>query len=68
MEQSERLLNITEAARLLGVHANTLRGWADRGLVKAIRLPSGHRRFTPAEIDRIRLEMGFDETEGKLAA
>ncbi len=68
MEQSQKPLTISEAARRVGVHANTLRSWADKGLVKAIRLPSGYRRFTAEEIERIRTEMGMDEPEGKVAA
>ena len=59
-----KLLTISEAARELGVHPNTLRGWVDRGLVPAVRLPSGHRRFEPEQIERIRREM----YEGKAAA
>jgi excisionase family DNA binding protein len=52
-----KLLTISEAALELGVHSNTLRGWADRGLVPAVRLPSGHRRFEPEQIERIKREM-----------
>jgi putative resolvase len=59
-----KLLTISEAARELGVHPNTLRGWVDRGLVPAVRLPSGHRRFEPEQIERIKREM----YEGKAAA
>ena len=59
-----KLLTISEAARDLGIHPNTLRGWVDRGLVPVVRLPSGHRRFEPEQIERIRREM----YEGKAAA
>ena len=59
-----KLLTISEAARELGVHPNTLRGWVDRRLVPAVRLPSGHRRFEPEQIERIKREM----YEGKAAA
>ena len=59
-----KLLTISEAARELGVHPNTLRGWVDRGLVPAVRLPSGHRRFEPEQIERIKQDM----YEGKVAA
>jgi diguanylate cyclase (GGDEF)-like protein/excisionase family DNA binding protein len=39
-------LPITKAARLLGVHANTLRTWADQGRVRCVRVNSrGDRRF-----------------------
>ena len=36
------LLTIREVARLLRVHANTVRRWSDRGVLKAYRI--GHRR------------------------
>lgn len=42
---------------MLGVHPNTLRAWVDRGLVPAVRLPSGYRRFTPEQIEAIRAGM-----------
>ena len=60
----ERLLTINEAARRLGVHQNTLRSWADKGLVRHVKLPSGHRRFTATEVERLRREMGLDPDEG----
>ena len=62
------MLTVGEAAERLGVHPNTLRAWADRGLIKHVRLPSGYRRFPVSEVERLRQEMGFDEVEGKAAA
>ena len=64
LREIDRLLTINEAARRLGVHQNTLRSWADKGLVRHARLPSGHRRFTAAEVARLRREMGLDPDEG----
>lgn len=65
-EQEPRLLSISEAARRLGIHQDTLRAWADKGLVQHIRTLTGYRRFDPEEIDRVRGEMGL--TTGKAAA
>ncbi len=59
-DEAERLLTISQAARRLGVHQNTLRTWADKGLVRHVKLPSGYRRFMVAEIDRLRREMGLE--------
>ena len=56
-----RLLTISEAAAMLGISPNTLRRWADQGVVKTIKLPSGYRRFELTEIERKRREMGFSE-------
>ncbi len=68
MPQQERLLTISQAAARLGVHQNTLRSWADKGLVAHVKLPSGYRRFTIAEVERLRQEMGLEPAEGKAAA
>ena len=59
-----RLLNVSEAARRMGIHPHTLRSWADKGLVPVVRTLTGYRRFDPDDIDRVVAEM----REGKLAA
>lgn len=46
-------VTVREAARRLGVHENTVRRYADRGLIRAIRLPSGVRRLRRADIDAL---------------
>lgn len=55
----QRLLTISQASARLGVHPDTLRKWADKGMVAMVKLPSGHRRFEPQEIERVRAEMGL---------
>ena len=67
MSETRRYLNITEAARRLGIHPQTLRAWADKGYVEHIRMPSGYRRFDPVVIDQLATEMQVP-AEGKLAA
>jgi excisionase family DNA binding protein len=64
-EKQQTLLTISQAAAMLGVHANTLRAWADKGLVPHVKLPSGYRRFSPQQIGQVRREMGL---ESKTAA
>lgn len=66
------LITVREAARRLGVHENTIRNWEERGVLRAARLPgSGYRRFSAADIARMREEMlsqfGAPETEAPLA-
>lgn len=51
------LLGVREAAKDLGVHENTLRRWEERGLIRAVRLPSGVRRFRPQDVSALRLQM-----------
>jgi len=51
------LMQVREAARELGVHENTLRRWEERGLIRAVRLPSGVRRFRPEDVAALREQM-----------
>jgi excisionase family DNA binding protein len=44
-------LNLSEAAKILGVHPSTLRAWADRGDLPAHRTPGKHRRFLRADVE-----------------
>ncbi len=43
---ADQWLSLSQASRLLGVHASTLRRWADTGKVACQRTPGGHRRFS----------------------
>jgi len=38
-------LSLSEASEIIGVHASTLRRWADAGTIPCTRTPGGHRRF-----------------------
>jgi diguanylate cyclase (GGDEF)-like protein len=50
-------LPITKAARLLGVHPNTLRAWADQGRVRCLRVNErGDRRFLVEDLRAFTLE------------
>lgn len=51
---SDTVLSVQSAARALGVSRDTVRRWADRGILPAWRLPSGHRRFERAAVTRLR--------------
>lgn len=52
-DQEEDWLGLGEAARLLGVTANTLRRWTDRGHLRSFTTPGGHRRFPRAAIEAL---------------
>ena len=46
------MLTTGEAAKLLRVHPNTIRQWANKGLLHAYRLgPRGDRRFKRKDIE-----------------
>lgn len=44
-------LNLSEVARLLGVHPSTVRSWSDQGHLPAHRTQGGHRRFRRNEVE-----------------
>ena len=52
-----QLMQVRQVARTLGVHENTVRRWEERGLLHAVRLPSGVRRFRPEDVEAIRAQM-----------
>lgn len=46
-----RMLTVSEVAHLLGAHVNSVRRWADVGLLPSYRIGlRGDRRFRPDEI------------------
>jgi len=50
-ELPQDMLTIREVARLLHVHANTVRKWSDRGLLKAYRIGQRRdRRFAAEDV------------------
>jgi excisionase family DNA binding protein len=47
----QEYLTSSEAAKLIGIHPNTLRGYADQNLLPHMRLPGGHRRFQRVDVE-----------------
>ena len=53
-EGAPRMLRLGEVALLLRLHPNTVRAWADRGVLKAYRTGErGTRRFRQDEVMRL---------------
>jgi excisionase family DNA binding protein len=51
-------LTVAQTARTLGVHANTVRRWAQAGVLHPVRLPqSGFRRFRRSEVLQVAASM-----------
>ncbi|NJM08455.1 helix-turn-helix domain-containing protein [Candidatus Gracilibacteria bacterium] len=46
-------LSLAEASKRLGVHATTLRRWADAGAIPVYMTPGGHRRFASGDIEAL---------------
>lgn len=59
------LLTVAQAATLLGVHPNTLRGWTDAGRLSAYRINArGDRRFRREDVMRLLVEDGAVQPAG----
>lgn len=52
----EQYLTTQEAARRLGVGPSTVKRWADRGMLEAVRTVGRHRRFRLEDVERIAAE------------
>lgn len=44
---------IRAIARRIGVHENTVRNWIDRGILPALRLPTGARRVASEDVEKL---------------
>ncbi len=50
-EDIDPMLTTSDAARLINVHINTVRRWANQGILKAYRIGTrGDRRFLQEDI------------------
>ncbi len=63
MEDENTLLTVSQAAKRLGVSPGTVRAYADKGAIPVIKLPSGHRRFRPEDVQRLQRDMGLEPTD-----
>lgn len=50
------LLPIGQVARIFGVTVETVRRWNREGRIQSERTPGGQRRFTRAEVERVKAE------------
>ena len=52
------MLTVREVARLLHIHSNTVRRWADQGIIRAYRITRrGDRRFRREDIAHFLAEL-----------
>jgi excisionase family DNA binding protein len=53
----DNMLTVSEVSKLLHVHPNTLRRWADKGIIKSYSVTTrGDRRFMPRDINQFLVE------------
>jgi excisionase family DNA binding protein len=58
------MLTVSETAKILHIHHNTLRRWADKGVIKSYCItPRGDRRFTTHDVDQFLIEMNPQNQE-----
>lgn len=55
---------ISVAAELAGVHPQTLRTYERKGLLKPARTSGGTRRYSPRDVERVRLIQELTQGEG----
>ena len=60
-------ISFREAAQRLGVHENTVRRYADRGLIRAVRLPSGIRRLRRTDVEAMQ-QPGSDQASATVGS
>jgi excisionase family DNA binding protein len=54
----DHMLTVREVSLLLHVHPNTLRRWADKGIIKSFYIsPRGDRRFMSRDINQFLAQM-----------
>lgn len=52
-------LSIGQVAAELGVSTQTVRDWEAQGLIRSVRMPGKHRRFTREQLDQAKRTMGL---------
>jgi len=54
MDDFNMTISISEAANILGVSVKTVRRWSDAGKLKYSRRPSGHRCYSPQDLQLVK--------------
>ena len=61
---TDATLSVTKAARLLGVHPNTVRAWSDAGRLRYYRInPRGDRRYRLGDLQRFLAAAEIEATD-----
>jgi excisionase family DNA binding protein len=60
----DNLMRLSEAARALKVHPNTVRRWIAESRITAAKTPGGHYRIARREVERV---LGIDGAQRESA-
>lgn len=65
--ENEKELYLTpgQVAKILMVSPAAVRLWAEKGEIKALTTPGGHRRFMASEVERFSVERGLIRSKSK---
>lgn len=55
------IVSVSEAARIIGVCAPTIRSWAKSGKLPTFRTPSGQRLFLVADVEQLAREREMEK-------
>ncbi len=63
------LMTTSEVAQMLHIHINTARRWANKGVLKSVRIgPRQDRRFRRVDIEALLKSPGTDASQGEYGA
>ena len=66
--QISAMLTVEEVARILHIHANTVRRWSDQGLIRVYRISRrGDRRFKREDIARFLADLNANTRQQRKA-
>jgi putative resolvase len=60
---SEELLRPRDVAKIFGISVKTLWKWQRRGIIKAVRLPTGKLRYPKSEVERLWKQLKATESQ-----
>jgi putative resolvase len=60
---SEELLRSRDVAKIFGISVKTLWKWQRRGIIKAVKLPTGKLRYPRSEVERLWRQLKATESQ-----
>ena len=62
-EEYEELLRPKDVAKVFNISTKTLWEWQKKGIIKAVRLPTGKLRYPRSEVDRLWRQLRATESK-----